>query len=99
MTEYAVDLGRGFSVLQDTEGYRFTQDSVICANLLSAGSRDRLLDLGCGVGIIAVLALLKKGVKEAVGVELDPRAAELARRNAERCGPVSYTHLTLPTIA
>ena len=62
MTEYAVDLGRGFSVLQDTEGYRFTQDSVICANLLSAGSRDRLLDLGCGVGIIAILALLKKGV-------------------------------------
>ena len=86
MTEYAVDLGRGFSVLQDTEGYRFTQDAVILANLLSAGSRDRLLDLGCGVGIIAVLALLKKGVKEAVGVELDPRAAELARRNAERCG-------------
>ena len=86
MTEYAVDLGRGFSVLQDTEGYRFTQDPVICANLLSAGSRDRLLDLGCGVGIIAILALLKKGVKEAVGVELDPRAAELARRNAERCG-------------
>ncbi len=84
--EYAVDLGRGFSVLQDTDGYLFTQDSVICANLLRAGSRDRLLDLGCGTGIMSVLALLKKGVREAVGLELDPRAADLARRNAERCG-------------
>lgn len=86
MTEYAVDLGRGFSVLQDTEGYLFTQDSVICANLLPAGSRDRLLDLGCGTGVMSVLALLKKGVKEAVGVDVDPRAVSLAVRNAERCG-------------
>ena len=65
--EYAVDLGNGHSVLQDTDGYLFTQDSVVCANLMRAGSRDRLLDLGCGTGIMCVLALLKKGVKEAVG--------------------------------
>lgn len=77
---------KGHSVLQDDEGYRFSQDSVICANLLNAGAKDRLLDLGCGVGIMSVLALLKKGVKEAVGVEIDARAAELARRNAERNG-------------
>lgn len=84
--EYAVDLGRGFSVLQDTEGYLFTQDSVICANLLRAGSRDRLLDLGCGTGIMSVLALLKKGVRDAVGLDVDERAVALAARNAERCG-------------
>lgn len=84
--EYAVDLGNGHSVLQDTDGYLFTQDSVVCANLMRAGSRDRLLDLGCGTGIMCVLALLKKGVKEAVGLEIDPRAAALARKNAERCG-------------
>lgn len=77
---------RGHSVLQDDDGYRFSQDSVICANLLPAGRKDRLLDLGCGGGIMCVLALLKKNVKEAVGVELDAGAAELARRNAERNG-------------
>ena len=84
--EYAVDLGRGHSVLQDTEGYLFTQDSVVCANLMPAGSRDRLLDLGCGMGVMSVLAVLKKGVREAVGLDVDERACELARKNAERCG-------------
>ena len=81
--EYAVDLGRGHSVLQDTEGYLFTQDSVVCANLMPAGSRDRLLDLGCGTGVMSVLAVLKKGVREAVGLDVDERACELARKNAE----------------
>ena len=64
------------------DGYRFTQDSVLLANLLRAGSRDRLLDLGCGGGVIGVLALLKKGVKEVVGVEKDEATAALAERNA-----------------
>lgn len=82
--EYEVELGGGHSVLQDTEGYRFTEDSVICAGLLSAGSRDRLLDLGCGTGIIGVLALLKKGVREVVGIDADEDAVRLARANAER---------------
>lgn len=63
-------------------GYRFSQDSVLLANLLRAGAKDRLLDLGCGGGVICVLALLKKGVKEAVGVEKDADAAALALRNA-----------------
>lgn len=65
------------------EGYRFTQDSVLLANLMTAGSRDRLLDLGCGGGVISVLALLKKGVREAVGLDNDAAAVELYGRNAE----------------
>lgn len=68
------------------EGYRFTQDSVLLANLMTAGSRDRLLDLGCGGGVISVLALLKKGVREAVGLDNDAAAVELYGRNAELNG-------------
>lgn len=68
------------------EGYRFTQDSVLLANLMTAGSRDRLLDIGCGGGVISVLALLKKGVREAVGLDNDAAAVELYGRNAELNG-------------
>ena len=45
----------------------------------------RLLDLGCGSGILAVAAVLM-GATEAVAVENDPLAIKYARLNAERHG-------------
>jgi ribosomal protein L11 methyltransferase len=40
----------------------------------------RVLDFGCGTGILAVAAL-KMGAAGAVGVEIDPDAAKAAKRN------------------
>ncbi|MCL2084774.1 MAG: 50S ribosomal protein L11 methyltransferase [Oscillospiraceae bacterium] len=42
-------------------------------------------DLGCGSGILSVTALLL-GASEAVAADIDPLAADAARRNAERNG-------------
>ena len=42
---------------------------------------DRVLDLGCGSGILAIAALLLRA-KEAVGVDIDPKAADVAYENA-----------------
>ena len=42
----------------------------------------RLLDLGCGTGILA-LAGLKLGIPSALAIDLDPLALEATRRNAE----------------
>jgi len=42
---------------------------------------DRVLDLGCGSGILAIAALLL-GAREAVGVDIDPKAADVAYENA-----------------
>lgn len=44
-----------------------------------------LLDVGCGTGILAFV-LLQAGARSAVGTDLDPRAIECARENAERLG-------------
>ena len=49
------------------------------------GEEWRLLDLGCGSGILAVAAVLM-GAREAVAVENDPLALKYARLNAERHG-------------
>ncbi len=81
-----IDLGRGASVWVADGGYRFTQDSVLLANLAPAGTRDRVLDLGCGMGIVGLLLLLKRGVREVVGLDIDSSACELARENAAKCG-------------
>lgn len=44
---------------------------------------DRVLDLGSGSGILAIAAV-KLGAAGAVGIEHDPEATPVARRNAER---------------
>lgn len=44
-----------------------------------------LLDVGCGTGILAFV-LLQAGARSAVGTDLDQRAIECARENAERLG-------------
>lgn len=41
-----------------------------------------VLDFGCGTGILALVALAF-GAKEAVGLDIDPRAVDAARHNAE----------------
>jgi ribosomal protein L11 methyltransferase len=47
------------------------------------GTSDRVLDYGCGSGILAIAAL-KLGARAATGVDVDPRALETARYNSTR---------------
>ena len=83
MARYATDLGIGdYIVFQDTDDYAFSQDSVFLANMAKLSPSDAVLDLGCGSGILSTLALVKKHVKKAVGIELQPRVADMARDSA-----------------
>ncbi|MCL2102597.1 MAG: glycosyltransferase [Syntrophorhabdaceae bacterium] len=43
----------------------------------------RILDIGCGEGVLGRV-LLEKGAAEVVGIEADPAAAEVARKNLTR---------------
>ncbi len=55
-------------------------------HLASMDLRDhRVLDYGCGSGILAIGALLL-GAKRAVATDIDPRALDATRRNAEANG-------------
>ncbi len=55
----------------------------LCLELLEEVLRpgDRVLDLGCGSGILAIAAL-SLGAARAVGVDIDPKAADVAFENA-----------------
>ncbi len=87
MARYATDLGIGdYIVFQDTDDYAFSQDSVFLANMAKLSPSDVVLDLGCGSGILATLALVKKRVKKAVGIELQPQVANMARDSVIRNG-------------
>ena len=87
MSEYLTDLGiKDYKLIQDTDDYAFSQDSVFLANMAKLCGKDSVLDLGCGSGILATLALIKKGVKKAVGIEIKETACDMARRSAEMNG-------------
>lgn len=49
------------------------------------GAGDRVLDLGCGSGILSIAAL-RLGAGEAVAVDIDPKAVDVAYENAAMNG-------------
>lgn len=83
MAEFLTDLGiKNSKIWQNTEYSPFTQDSVFLVNLAKISGSDAVLDLGSGSGILLFLAVLKKGVKRAVGIELQEILCDMARRSA-----------------
>lgn len=83
MAEYWTDLGiNNYKILQDDEAYAFSQDSVFLANMAKLGSKDAVLDLGCGSGILSFIALAKKGVKSATGLEISQKFCDMATLSA-----------------
>lgn len=72
-----------------------TTQMVVSAMEKAVKPRFRCLDLGSGSGILS-LAALRLGAKEAVGIDIDPKAEDIARENAAYNGFFSpeFTALT-----
>ena len=85
MPSYTTDTffdGR-ISVRQDRTGYRFSIDAVLLAHHAAPRPGDRIMDLGTGCGIIAlILAFRNPGIK-IYAVELQNQLAELAISNVK----------------
>ncbi|MFO7607281.1 MAG: methyltransferase [Desulfurivibrionaceae bacterium] len=66
---------------QHPGGYRFSQDSVLLAHFFETSPFEKILDLGTGCGIIGMILAYRRPGIAVTGLELQPRLAELARRN------------------
>lgn len=83
MSEFVTFLTDDYKVLQDDDGYLFSADSVLLANLAKIGKDDTVLDLGSGSGVMSILVSVKKGAKKVVGVEIDSCTSDMSRRSVK----------------
>jgi tRNA1Val (adenine37-N6)-methyltransferase len=71
---------------QPREGYRFSIDAVLLAWWVDFEAGDRILDAGCGVGVVGLTLACCRGARDVTGVELQESLAALARANAAANG-------------
>jgi tRNA1Val (adenine37-N6)-methyltransferase len=88
LTRDAILRGR-LQLWQPRIGYRFAVDPLLLVHFVNQQSREgvaRAVDLGTGCGVAALALALALPSTEITAVELQPRLAGLARRNADENG-------------
>ncbi|GIM46016.1 methyltransferase [Collibacillus ludicampi] len=70
-------------IIQSDDMFSFSLDAVLLAHFAHVRSRDRVIDLGTGSGVIPLLltAICKKGPREIVALEIQEHIAERAGRS------------------
>ena len=67
--------------LQPRQGYRFSVDAVLLAHFFTPQPEARILDLGAGCGVVSLILSHRWPTANLVALELQPRLAEVVRRN------------------
>lgn len=71
----------GLKFFQPKQGYRFSVDAVLLVDFIVVKPEGRLVDLGTGSGIIPLLASVLTPAREIVGLDIQERLVQLARKN------------------
>ena len=74
---------KNLKLIQKKDGFRFGIDAVLLANFVDVKKGGRVMDLGTGTGIIAVLLAGKTAAGLIVGLEIQPEMAEMASRSVK----------------
>lgn len=71
----------GYTYRWDEGCFPLGSDSLALGEFATLRAGDRVLDLGCGAGLLLLLCARREKTLTLAGVELDPHAAALAREN------------------
>lgn len=85
-------LGGQIQALQPKKGFRSGVDAVLLAAAVPAKSGQRVLELGCGVGVASLCLHARVAGLSLTGVEVQRSYAELARHNATAAGAALHVH-------
>jgi tRNA1Val (adenine37-N6)-methyltransferase len=69
-------------LIQPRHGYRFSVDSILLGRFAHASSRERILELGAGCGVVSIMMAALYRPREVVALELQSKLAELIDRSA-----------------
>jgi tRNA1Val (adenine37-N6)-methyltransferase len=86
-------LGGRLTLIQPMRGYRFSVEAILLGNFARANSRDRVLELGAGCGVISIMIAAIQRPREVVAIEIQPQLAEMIARNAALNGLTSVRAL------
>jgi tRNA1Val (adenine37-N6)-methyltransferase len=68
-------------ITQDAAGYRFSLDAIVLAHHTDTHAGERVLDLGTGCGIIALILAYRNPDIRVYGIEIQGELADLAVSN------------------
>ncbi|MGE5329938.1 MAG: tRNA1(Val) (adenine(37)-N6)-methyltransferase [Deltaproteobacteria bacterium] len=74
---------KGLKIIQNPEGFCFGMDAVLLSGFAKVRKDSKVVDLGCGTGIISILIAGKTEASSITGVELQEPVAEMAQRSIE----------------
>lgn len=77
-------LWNGFRLVQSDDTFRLGTDAILAADFLTLPHDARVVDLGTGSGAIGLLLCGRDKSCHVTGVEIQPRACELAQQNIAR---------------
>jgi tRNA1(Val) A37 N6-methylase TrmN6 len=72
---------KGYRIIQKTDGFCFGMDAVLLSEFAKVGKRDRVLDMGCGTGILPILMEARTDGGHFTGLEIQEEFASMARRS------------------
>jgi tRNA1Val (adenine37-N6)-methyltransferase len=75
-------LGGALRLYQPRRGYRFSVEAVLLARFAATRPARRVLDLGAGCGVVALIYAALTRPREVVAMEIQPALAALIARNA-----------------
>lgn len=62
-------------------GFKLGTDSMLLAHFTNPARAKRVLDLGCGAGVLTVLTAYKAPRAQVYGIEIQPESAQVCRQN------------------
>lgn len=82
----------GLKLKQFVDGYCFSSDAILLANMVRCKKNDTIVEFGCGNGVISILLTAKTPSSKIIGIELQEEVAQLANENVvlnNLCGKVT----------